>query len=194
MTLCFCLGPLNINVHVFWVSSIKYSHWEPLLNAPCYYGLYSWKMNTIAKMDFSPKHLSSYLDWRSGLPFSSASGVNTLDCMPMSLPQVTEQTFGWSWWLWFGIGLSSQPVNLRRYLLATFLFYLFFKWPQKPFSIPYTVPAYEVDVKSSGCCWCNYQNNCKQVSGSGRCGSHHTERATDQHSSKGVPLASPSMQ
>ena len=58
----------------------------------CSFALYSRKISAIVKMDFSPKKSSSFRKCRSGLGFSSASSLNTLDCTPASLPSMTEQT------------------------------------------------------------------------------------------------------
>ena len=83
-------------------------------NALCYFGLDSRKMIAIVKMDFYPKNPYSYLNYRSGLSFSSASSLSTLDYMPTLLPSMTEQTI-WLVQADFDLELCFpvSPVNLR---------------------------------------------------------------------------------
>lgn len=40
----FCLGALYVNVSLFCVSSPQYNPQERFPNVPCYFGLYSWKI------------------------------------------------------------------------------------------------------------------------------------------------------
>lgn len=156
-----------IDAPIFWICSTKYNEPELIPNAPCSFGLYSRKIIAIVKMDFSPKNSNSFLECRSGLGFSSASSLNTLDCMPASLPSMTEQTI----WLVdarmelepFFFFLSCQPFESKKIAFSCiFISFIFLKMPsQALFSS--NLPSYEVWIEFSDCCWCSCPNDWKQL-------------------------------